>query len=169
MNTTIVVDTTECPVASTEDVLYSGYKGKETLKYEVGVAIGTGRFVWAPTPGLLGPDSDQFCYRFFGLTSRLRAFELVLGDSHYIGESHSYVKSSSEYTKLVKRVRVIIENAINRLKKWNVLVLPWRHAVEIHHVVFTLVVHIANIEMENNPIRTLPHPALWDPHFWEIM
>lgn len=125
--------------------------------------------MWAPTPGVLGPDSDQFTFRFNNLVSQLQPSELFLGDSHYIGELCSLAQRKPDYTKLLKSVRVIVENAIDRLKKWYALYTPWRHAIEIHHVIFKIIVHIANIEMEDHPLQTVPHPALWCSSFWELM
>lgn len=158
----MIIDTTECPIATTLGAAYSGYKKKHTFKYELGIAIGTGKFVWAPTPGLLGPNADQDSFRYFGIATVFQPWELFLGDGHYVGLPHCFFPTIASMTKRDRKIRSYIEHAIGRLKKWSCLETPWRHKYEIHYVVFGVCVHITNMMLDEQPLFHLPHHSLWE-------
>ncbi len=157
---TTVIDTTECPIACGLTATYSGYKKYNSLKYELGVSVASGRFVWAPTPGLLGPDSDTDCFFHFKIWERFLPGEMFLGDGHYSGLPFSFVPSGSELTIEDQHVRAIVEHAIGKLKHWHCLSVPWHHDLSLHHVAFSVCVNVTNIQFEFQPCHKHPHELL---------
>jgi len=96
-NTTIIIDTTECKVNTSLAGFYSGYKKEYTIKYEVGIGSVNQKFVWAPIPGLPGPDADQDSYKFYKLAEQIGDNEEILGDGHYVGQNKSVIKTMKQY------------------------------------------------------------------------
>jgi len=127
----------------------------------VGCCISTGRIVWAPVPGLMGPDADQDSYYFFKIFEEMGEDEFILGDGHYAGVFKSKLKNLSELTKDVQHVRAIIEHVNGRIKNWNIMFAPFRGAIEKHHVVFKLCTHITNLQFFYEPVHKTPHHLLY--------
>ena len=117
--------------------------------------------MWAPIPGLLGPDADQDCYRYFKIFDQMLDDEYILGDGHYVGLPKSKITSLTQLTKEVSHVRAIIEHVNERVKNWHILHCPYRHNIKSHHVVFKLCVHITNLQMKYAPVHDHPHPSLY--------
>lgn len=149
---TLLIDTTECPVASTSAATYSGYKKNNTFKYEAAVGITSGKFHWAPIPGDTGPTADETVFKKNNITRFLQNNEFILGDGKYKNVSHA-IPHHEETKKIRQQVRSLIENAFGRLKHFHCLVYPWRHSLEKHHVVFRVCIHITNITIDFKPLR----------------
>ncbi len=66
------------------------------------------------------------------------------------------------FNRKLSKGRVIVENAISRLKVWKALKREWRHRIHLHHVVFNVIVHLTNITLRARPVRKAPHPILYD-------
>jgi hypothetical protein len=150
---TVVVDTTECEIHSTLNATYSGYKKKFTFKYEVGVQIASGKAVWAPVPGLLGPDADQDSFYYFGIYKHMERGEKFLGDGHYVGLPYSLIEKREEMTNEIREVRAIVEHFFARLKQFECLKSPWRHSLDKHFVVFNVCVQLTNIKLDFEPLH----------------
>ena len=155
----MAIDTTECPVATTLASTYSGYKEDHTFKYELNVQITTGEIVWAPTPGLLGPDSDGDTLKFFGIEKKMMKGELYLGDGHYVGKEKSLIMYPEDMTDDVGHVRAIVEHAFARIKQNNCLHDHWRHGLQNHWMIWKICVHLTNIKFED-ALHKHPHPLL---------
>lgn len=163
-NTFIAIDTTECPIASGQGALYSGYKKDHTLKYEAAVSIVEGIFVWAPVPGLLGPGADQDACRFYHIADQMKKNEKYLGDGHYVGLEKSLVRDMTEFQKVrdeYGHVRAIVEHAFSRMKNFSCMEYHWRYDVAKHYLAYKLCVHLTNIIFRTKPLHTKPHPLVF--------
>lgn len=158
--TTVVIDTTECPIASTFRATYSGYKRDHTFKYELGVQIASGEIVWAPTPGFLGPEADQNVFGENKIIDLMLPNEKFVGDGHYIGLPHSLIQTPEKMTENVAHVRAIIEHVFGRLKEFHCLATAWRHNENFHYVAWQVCVHVTNMKLTESPIHEHPHILL---------
>ena len=70
---------------------------EHTIKQEVGISTVNQKFVWAPIPGLPGPDADQDSYKFYKLAEQIGDNEEILGDGHYVGQNKSVIKTMKQY------------------------------------------------------------------------
>ena len=163
-NVFIAIDTTECPIGTKHNALYSGYKKKFTYKYEAAISLYSGEFVWLPEEELRGPVSDQQSFRIHNIVSHMEEEERFVGDTHYAGLPKSMSTSVKEYKKdkkLLGRVRCIVENGFGRVKKtFNCMHYPWRHNIFAHPLAFKVCVHITNMTFKYHPLRNEPHHLL---------
>lgn len=150
----LIIDTTECPIRCQLNATYSGYKKDHTFKYEIACQVVTGRICWAPFTTLLGPDSDKDVFYFHKLCDNLKDGEKILGDLHYSGLSHSFIKKKEEMTVDIRNVRGTIEHVIRRLKQgYHCLDHPWRHSLDKHCHAFNVAVHLTNIRFLFEPLH----------------
>jgi len=163
----VIVDATECQISRPtiswiQRATYSGYKKKNTVKYEVTVSEKTGKPVYFSGP-FPGPAADISIFRS-GLKGELRAKGMVgLADGTYQGEMwclevppRPYKNLTVEqraYHRALSKRRVLVENFIGRLKSFNALVARWRHSLRLHKIVFKVILNCVAIDLSIRPLR----------------
>ena len=108
----VVVDVTECPVERPSDsdlqkYLYSGRYHQHSIKYEVGVEITSGLFVWFHG-GYPGSWSDIKIIRSSGLLDQLGPNELVLADKIYLGEEQIITPFKNPQNQLERDINSVL-------------------------------------------------------------
>jgi hypothetical protein len=65
------------------------------------------------------------------------------------------------HNRKLSRGRVVVENAIKRLKDWRALKQPWRNRLFLHHVAFNVITQLTNVTLRVRPVRNEPHRVLY--------
>lgn len=163
----IIVDATELVVkrpvnSSAATALYSGYKKKTTLKYEVAVDEATHRPVHVSGP-FAGPTGDITIFR--GALKKLMEARgwLGLADGTYQGEQQLLDVPPRPYKNLTKKVRArckrrakrrcFVEIFFARMKKFRSLWEVWRHDLLKHRPVFLFVLNLVSMDLQRRPLR----------------
>ena len=162
----IVIDSTECvisrPVNSImANIMYSGYKKKHTVKYEVAVSETDGTPLSVVGP-VAGPTSDMNIYRMKVRGILKEKGWLGLADGTYQGDYKYLVVPPRPYRDLTDRQRrfhhrlskrrVIVENFFARLKNFRCLNVRWRHSILKHKWIFHVLVNCLSIDLEYRPL-----------------
>jgi hypothetical protein len=144
--------------------LYTGYRKKHCLSYEVSCSLTTGLIC-----SVLGPIGGRWpdvtlCKRF-GLLSKdfsTNDYEKFLGDKGYQGLPEFITPHKGKQltnfqiadNEKIGEVRVIIENVFARLKHWQCLKQKFRHSLSLHTIVFKVVCNLVQLDfMCNRPVR----------------
>jgi transposase len=167
-----IVDTSEFPIPTPPTKpyrlrYYGGRKKRYCFKYQFWVSFPHGRIlsVWGPFPGATA-DATIFNATIPNL---LGPGELVLGDKGYQGCPHtiSPIKQPRrtranpspvlspwqwEYNLRLRQRRVHVERTIGRIKRFGIFCSPFRHPLEKHHLVMTVVTKIVNLELQTEPL-----------------
>ncbi|MHB1873186.1 MAG: transposase family protein [Steroidobacteraceae bacterium] len=141
---------------------------RHTIKYEVGVRITDGQIVWisGPFPGKM---HDNTMLRQGGLLEKIQDWELLLGDKGYQGNHKVVIPFKRNVTQTywtqswnaaVSNVRITVEWAIGRIKRFKTMNQKWRHSLKSHSVVFNVCAHIAQLSMYYFPVRSQRSPYL---------
>eukprot|EP00732_Lithocolla_globosa_P002470 Lithocolla_globosa_v1_NODE_1633_length_2432_cov_179.110644.p1 type:complete len:320 gc:universal NODE_1633_length_2432_cov_179.110644:1045-86(-) len=164
-NMRTLVDTTFCPVnrpkdEETQRALYSGKHKRHGLKYEVGVRVEDGAFVWY-TESIPGSVVDNKIPPL-GLEGMLAPGEVCGGDKAYQGLDYFIVpyrgELSHDQTKWnddFSRVRIMVERPFARVKRYKCMSTRWRHSLAKHGKVFDVVLQIVQIDMKMNPLTAV--------------
>jgi len=163
----LLIDATEVPIARStiswvQNITYSGYKKRHTLKYEVALSEKTGEPVSYSGP-FVGCTGDITIFRTF-LKQKMLDFGLQgLADGTYQGESdlldvppRPYSADTAEQRanrKVQSRRRVPVENFFSRMKHFKVLKHTYRHALCDHHEVFFVILSIVKMDLLQKPLR----------------
>lgn len=85
--------------------------------------------------------------------------ERVEADKGYSGAAPQYVKcpgalvqTDPEMVAMQSRLRSRHETCNNRLKKWNILKVPYRHDLTKHQAVFGAIATIVQLSFGSNPL-----------------
>ena len=160
----MVVDVTECPLEHPSNfdfqrVIYSGRYHQHSLKYEVGVELNSGLFVWFQG-AYPGSWNDLTIIRSSGLLELLEVGELILADKIYVGEPQIITPFKApkdeierEMNSIIYSYRIIVENSLSRIKTFNSTRTKWRHSPFLHSKVFKVLVNILNIDLQFRPIQ----------------
>jgi len=161
----MIIDATDCPIQRSSNkqiqrIYYSGYKKRHLVKYEVGVQIDAGFFVWiaGPAPGSV-PDIELT--RRSGLLQQLLPGEYYLADKAYQGENLSWTPIKKphgdewKYNSALSSIRETVEHANARLKFLNIFVYPFRQDVELHPKCFFLCCNLINIDLVYHPLHRI--------------
>jgi len=160
----MVVDVTECRIEQPLDYciqkpFYSGRSKHHCMKYEVGVEILTGLFVWF-SGAWPGSFNDLTIIRRSGLLDKLRLGERIMADKIYIGERQILTAFKNargirqlSINRAVYRRRIIVENSLNRIKTFNFTQQEWRHDLKLHPLAFKAIINILNIDLTFRPVR----------------
>ena len=134
------------------------FKFKESgLRYEVGINIATGDICWWHGPFVCGKYNDLTIFQN-ALQLHLEDGERVEADMGYKGAAPFYVKcpggvwSDPNTEELQKRVRSRHETCNNRLKKWNILKVPYCHNVLEHQSIFGAIITLVQLSFGSNPL-----------------
>lgn len=120
------------------------------LRYELGVAIQTGRICWINGPYPPGDFPDLEIFRLY-LKDKLDDFECVEADEGYRGDDkvrtpHDYERNPD--WKVMKANARARHEAINgRLKNFKILTQAYRGDRNNHHLVFNAIAFIVNVEI----------------------
>lgn len=169
----LAVDSKLCPVQvhkfswDEQKLWYDGYHRKHGIKYEIGVHIHTGIIHWVQG-GVFGNVADLMLLRTGGLHNFLLPGECIYCDKGYVtlhtgehrwilcpfkGRSVNLTVQQIVWNMHINKHRVIVENALGRIWKFQCLQQPWRHQLSLHPVVFNVCAQIANIDMHERPLR----------------
>ena len=169
MNSSLVIDGTDCPIdrpSRREDRnLYSNGRHKENtygrynIKYTVAVQIVTGKicFVSSPDPG---SKTDIRALKECNLFNLLDDGETVLADKGYQGHPHCLspfkgknIDSSEEaFNEIHASVRQIVECLFSRMKIFRVLSKRFNCCLWKHGSVFNVCAQITNISLDQSPL-----------------
>ena len=159
----MVVDVTECPLQRPSNFyfqreVYSGRTHQHSLKYEVGVELTTGLYVWFQG-AYPGSWNDLTIARSSGLLTKLKPGELLLADKIYVGEPQiitPFKEPKSEIEEKINSIlyshRIIVENSLSRIKTFNCTQQKWRHSPFFHSKVFKVLINILNIDLYFGPL-----------------
>jgi hypothetical protein len=163
----VVVDATECVIRRPclswfQTMTYSGYKKKNTLKYEVAICEESGLPISYSGP-FSGPTADISIFRSSLLDRMVENDWYGLADGTYHGEGDRLLVpprpyhglsffEKCVYSHLAKR-RVIIENFLWRVKSFDCVNQRFRHESFLHHFIFHAVVNLVAIDVKFRPIR----------------
>ena len=83
-----------------------------------------------------------------------------MGDKGYLGEKKVIIPFKGRnlpdwewtFNKLLTTVRVTVERAIGRTKKFQILKMPFRHEIFLHPIIFVVCAQIAAISIKLNPL-----------------
>ena len=117
------------------------------VRYEIGISLGTGHFVWVNGPFTAGSHSDQ---RIFNSNLRymLLPNEKVLADQGYRGPEIVHDNLSNDRSgDLAGRYRAAHERLNGRIKVFGCLQNRFRHAITKHNLCMFAVVNIVQIEL----------------------
>ncbi len=141
--------------------MYSGYKKKHTVKYEVTVSELNGAPLSVVGPAA-GPTSDMSLYRIKVRNILKRNGWIGLADGTYQGDYKYLVVPPRPYRNLTakqrrfhKRLskrRIVVENFFARLKNFRCLNIRWRHSILKHKFVFHVLVNCMSIDLEFRPL-----------------
>lgn len=168
-------DGTEQPIQRPKDkkkqkAYYSGKKKRHTVKNQVVVAP-TGEFIAISddAPGschdlthlrasdildkLDEGDTAMFDLGFIGLQNDRGDVEIILPLRKPKGRELSAEQKA--YNQLVSRCRVVVENAICHLKRFQVLHQVYRHDLTERHRIVCVVTGLVNRQIRRRPLRRL--------------
>lgn len=149
---------------------WSGYFSEKFngpgLRYEIGMCISTGNFVWVNGP-FPAAYSDLQIFRK-DLIDEMGEGEKVVADQGYNGEkdyivTSKYLRKMGELGQLDDyfKVRARHECGNRRLKVWNILGHRFRHGLHKHGMVFRAVAVIEQLKMDNGSPM---FPVVWEDY-----
>lgn len=137
-NSVAIIDGTEMFIQrpsnlTTQKSAYSDYKSHTTVKYLVAIDTFTGVFVFV-SAGFSGNSSDRFTIEHSGILDLLKPGQRILADKGYtardlfarkrcfltIPSFLSRGRFSGQESRAIASVRIRVENAIRRLKEYNI-------------------------------------------------
>ena len=148
------MDGTDFRIAEHGKPFYSHKFKKSGLRYEVGIALMTGKIVWINGPFPCGAWPDISIFRS-SLLSHLERGERVEADDGYLGEAPEFVKCPKSSTNPVEcqRMQAIARNhqeTVNlRFKNWGILRQLYRHDISHHGSVFEAIAVMTQVSIEN--------------------
>jgi hypothetical protein len=170
-----IIDGKFCPIEvnrrewDIQSEYYSGKHKRWGLKYEIVVSWTTGQILWI-AGGRRGATHDLELARNSGIRNLLLLNEALVGDKGYIGEdtwiftpfkgrSVDLTLNQRVWNKFLNPRRVLVENALSRICKFQILCSPFRGGnemddrVALHHRIMKVVVNLAFLDIEENPLR----------------
>ena len=150
----ISVDGTDFRIAEHGRSFFSHKFKKSGLRYEVGIALRTGKIVWINGPFPCGAWPDISIFRS-SLLSHLERGERVEADDGYLGKAPGFVKCPKSATnpEECQRMQAIARNrqetVNNRFKNWGILRQLYCHDILKHGSVFEAIVVLTEVAIEN--------------------
>lgn len=140
-----IIDSTEFEIWSWKDQSFSGKKMKHTLKYQAVVGIDTGTLLHLYGP-ICGAQHDvEVYYKSYFYNWLQQNNGHVLGDKGYVGCSNivtpykkkgqSLTNVQQQYNLTLAKYRIKVENHFCHLKKWKVLLYPFRGNLKSHSTI----------------------------------
>jgi hypothetical protein len=156
---------------SEADPYYSGKKKSHTLKSQIAVDEESGEIV-AVSMSVKGPTADLALLKQSGLLDKLPEGVGAIGDLAYVGIAKLHPKglgatgrkkqrgqprnqADIEYNRAFSRRRIIVENSIGRMKRYQSINQTDRQHREGHTARTVAVAGLANRQIRSR----LPHPA----------
>ena len=139
----------------------------------VGTSFFNGIICWVAGP-VRAVENDLTMARTFDSLSSMEDWERAMADLAYVGWSHRckvankrrpgqpLTREQAEYNKWFGYWRSIVEHAIARIKKWNVLKAPWKYDNDKHSKIFHLAARIARLDQHVEPLRRRGNVAACD-------
>jgi len=159
-----VLDVTECEIErptqyEIQQQYYSGKSHCHSIKYEIGVNLKTGRFVWI-AGGIPGSVHDLVIAKNSGILTALLPGEKILADKAYVGDAHFITPFKSPATmdefhinSTISQLRQIVEHTIQRIKIFNCTQIKWRHDLSLHPLMFSTICKVLNLEFLFHPVQ----------------
>jgi DDE superfamily endonuclease len=163
----VLVDATEVTISRPtvswlQTISYSGYKKKNTLKYEVAISEDSGMPISFSGP-FFGPTGDISIFRSKLKEQMIEAGYIGLADGTYQGEDdlliipprpfHDLSSDEKQEAYLISKRRILVENLFFRVKVFKILSTRYRHNIFDHFDVFSVVLHIIKIDLKTRPLR----------------
>jgi len=165
----LCVDSKLCPVQTdrtdwvTQKLWFDGYHKKHGMKYQIAVHVFTGR-IHHFVGGVFGSVADITLLRQSQLLDRLQDGERIYADKGYVGIPDTVLtpyKGRSATLPLWKRMwneyinkhRVIVENVLGRLCKFECVHQPWRHSIALHPVMMNVCTQLTDLDILFFPVR----------------
>lgn len=152
----VSVDGVDCPVQETspfDPTLWSHKLNNAGLRYEIGVAVQTGKIVWVNGPYPPGPWPDLRIFRH-RLMHNLDENEFIVGDGGY-KDGTTFVVSKywgpEWFQTMTANVMSRHETINSRFKKFKILSTVYRHGVDNHGDTFAAIANVVQIELETHP------------------
>jgi hypothetical protein len=108
---------------------------------------------------------DSRLYQCGGLREKMYPWERSVADKAYVEfeELLSPLKGLTTvnkelYNLIISSVRVMIERAIGRTKKLQILQQPWKHDIFLHPLMFKCVVNFMNVDLKLHPLVSEINP-----------
>lgn len=169
-NATICVDGIDVPFrrplsAWLRRRLYTFKTRHFALRWQLATAIATGEIAAFSGPFSPGVSSDIKCVRRSDWYKKMKPGERMVADAAYLGIDGAITNwkrkpweealpaGKAQMNYIVSSVRLIVENVNARLTRANALCAKWRHSIKLARDVFTLVVHLTNIDIRSHPMR----------------
>ena len=138
--------------------------------YELGCQIRDGRLCWCKG-SFVGCQNDAGMHHYYRMYDNLLEKEFIVADLGYYGMPHAitpYKRDGgrvltvweSEFNVKLSQVCVLVENAIGRIKAFNILRVLFCHNLYQHALIFGICAHLANIRMMVDPICYSSHALL---------
>jgi hypothetical protein len=129
------------------------YAGKSALRYEIGVSILRGEFVWLQGPYPAGTFNDVKIFNKV-LLHFLEPGESVEADNGYVGASNKVKCPDNPCNPVVNegkqsRVRSRHKTINGRFKTWETMSQVYRHGITHHGEVFWAVAIITQLAIKN--------------------
>jgi hypothetical protein len=163
----VLVDATEVPIAKptvawVQNATWSGYKKRNTLKYEVAISEMSGLPISYSGP-FCGATGDVTIFKNYLRERMIERGYRGLADGTYQGQSdvltvppHGYLGDTTdeaETRKALSHRRIKVENFFGRMKKFRILRDPFRHNLTDHHDVFNVILQLTTMELLSKPLR----------------
>lgn len=148
----MIVDATETfiqrPDPQKQREFYSGYKKRHTLKYTIGIDVKGQQIVFLDGP-YKGPEHDMTMIYKSNVLARLPEGEVIMGDKKYIKHHKVVTEYDCPFNLLQSFIerRVLVEQIIGRLKKFQCISGTWRHSLDRHSVTFRAVAKLVNFTL----------------------
>jgi hypothetical protein len=173
----LAVDGTVCEVERPGDnnlqhLYYNAHWKIHAVDYIVAVRIRDGFFCFISGP-YLGSMNDLSCLYYSGLLHQLLVGEKIIADSGFVGLDPSQAvvpyKPSPHHPLSIPQITVnmvinspreIVDNALHKLKIFDVLVDRFRGDISSHQRLFVVCCQIANFLMPDSPVRARPDAPL---------
>ena len=126
---------------------YSGYKKRHTYKYNFICPIDEKILIYVDGP-YFGPVDDSDMIKRSGFLKKLGKNEILISDQKYKSVEKVYTELHVNLNSIefFKKKRVLIENTIGDLKNFECLSNVWRHNIEQHKKVVTIIANFINIK-----------------------
>ncbi|KAL0488362.1 hypothetical protein AKO1_000442, partial [Acrasis kona] len=162
-----VIDATECNIERPQDyrvqeLYYSGKKKRHTMKYHVVCNITNGRIIDVHGP-FFGRNHDIAIARSWIEDNQIQRGEgeIILGDSAYVGLGNCLTPIKSrrfnpldqadmDFNNVIGSARIVVEQSINRIKKYKCFTERWRNDRSLHPLAFYTASIISAIEIRTS-------------------
>lgn len=159
-----ILDATEQPVQRPKDPerqrrFYSGKKKRHTIK--TGLVVNEEGLIRAVTPPTPGSVHDLRHFRESGVLGRIPRACRVVGDRAFTGlqhdlprhnlaiahkarRHHPLTRAQKVANRELSQRRMVVEHVFAAMKQFRALADRFRHAVEVHQDVFTVIAALVN-------------------------